>query len=103
MGSEMCIRDSLESALNKEGAIFSDLPLIPEKIRREEPVFVIVDSKTTSYLYQVTETSVKRKEELRVIESSTPIITLVTCIPRLVYDHRLLVTAELMGSKDITP
>ena len=93
----------LESALNKEGAIFSDLPLIPEKIRREEPVFVIVDSKTTSYLYQVTETSIKRKEELRVIESSTPIITLVTCIPRLVYDHRLLVTAELMGSKDITP
>ena len=92
----------LESALNREGAIFNDLPLIPEKIRREEPVFVIVDSKTTSYLYQVTETSVKRKEELRVIESSTPVITLVTCIPRLVYDHRLLVTAELIGSKDIT-
>ena len=88
----------LESALNREGAIFKDLPLIPEKIRRAEPVFIIVDTKTTSYLYQVTATSVERKEDLRVTESSSPVITLVTCVPRLVYDHRLIVSAKLVGS-----
>ena len=89
----------LESALNREGAIFKDLPLIPGKIQREEPVFIIVDSKDTSYLYRVTKTFVKPKEELLVTESSSPVITLVTCVPRLVYDHRLLISAELVGSK----
>ena len=90
----------LESALNREGAIFKDLPLIPEKIRREEPVLIIVDTQETSYLYQVTTTSVERKEDLRVTESSSPVITLVTCVPRLVYDHRLIVSAHLVGSTD---
>ena len=89
----------LESVFNKEGAIFRDLPLIPEKIRREEPVFIIVDNENTSYLYQVTKTSIERKENLRVTESSSPMITLVTCVPRLVYDHRLLISAELIGSR----
>lgn len=91
----------LESTFNKEGAIFRDLPLIPEKIRREEPVFIIIDNENTSYLYQVTKTSIERKENLRVTESSSPMITLVTCIPRLVYDHRLLIGAELIGSRPV--
>ena len=92
----------LESALNREGAIFKNLPLIPEKIRREEPVFIIIESNTTSYLYQVTQTAIKHKEELRVTESLSPVITLVTCVPRLVYDHRLLISAKLIGSKETT-
>ena len=42
---------------------------------------------------------IKRYVALRLYDSDNSSITLVACVPRLVYDNRLLVTAELVGVK----
>ncbi len=87
----------LESPIKKEGSIFSRLPEIPDLLRTGERVYVVVDSERTSYLYQVTTSRVVSKDDFELTASSEPTITLVTCVPRWVYDHRLLVEAKLVG------
>ena len=51
------------------------------------------------YLYQVTETEVVHQDDLQLTETDDSTITLVTCVPRMVYDHRMLVTGKLAGVK----
>jgi LPXTG-site transpeptidase (sortase) family protein len=87
----------LESPVKKEGSIFSRLPEIPGLLRTGQKVYVVVDTDRTSYLYQVTHTRVVPKNDFDMIFSPEPIITLVTCVPSWVYDHRLLVEAKLVG------
>ena len=89
----------LESPLLKEGSIFRDLPKIPELVRQGEIVRVILETEGGNFLYEITETNVVHEDQLRIIESGTASVTLVTCVPALVYDHRLLVMAELTGFK----
>ena len=49
------------------------------------------------YLYQVYKSDWVHKDDLKITYSREQDITLVTCYPTLVYDHRLLVTAALVG------
>jgi len=89
----------LESPLLKEGSIFRDLPKIPELVRQGEVVRIILETESGNFLYEVTETNVVHEDQFRIIESGTASVTLVTCVPALVYDHRLLVMAKLTGFK----
>ena len=89
----------LESPLRGEGSVFRKLPQIPDLLRDGDPVYVTIESDDGEFLYQVTETRVVHQDDLRLYDSEDASITLVSCVPRLVYDHRLLVTAELVAFK----
>ena len=87
----------LESPVRGEGNVFRRLPDIPEYLRDGDPVYVSLESGAGTHLYQVTSTRVVHQDDLQLYGSDEATITLVSCVPRLVYDHRLLVTAKLVG------
>lgn len=89
----------LESPLRNEGSVFFKLPQIANMLRQGETVYVIVESEDGSYLYKVTGTRVVHESQMQLWPSDKSVINLVTCVPRLVYDYRLIVTAELVGVK----
>ena len=87
----------LESPVRGEGNVFRRLPDIPGHLRDGDPVYVSLESGAGTHLYQVTSTEVVYQDDLHLYSSDEATITLVSCVPRLVYDHRLLVTAKLVG------
>lgn len=92
----------LESPFQGEGNVFQRVPEIPQLLRHfqevgEGAVYVEVDSDSGSFLYEVVATQVMPAEELRVTETDGVYISLVVCVPRLDYSHRLVVTAKLVG------
>lgn len=90
----------LQSPVKGEGSIFRNLPRISELLRQGQDVYVVLyNEKDTAYLYQVSESTVIPKEEFFLLSSAEATITLVACVPEYVYDHRLLVTAKLVGVK----
>lgn len=89
----------LESPLVGEGSVFYNLPRIPDILRDGEDVFIITGSGARQYLYRVISTEVVPEDEMRLYNTGWAAIHLVACVPRLVYDHRLIVTGELVGVK----
>ena len=90
----------LESPIKGEGSVFRRLPDISEYLKNGDPVYVSIESEDGEYLYQVTSTRVVHQDELKLYSEDGAVITLVACVPRLVYDHRILVTANLVGIKN---
>lgn len=87
----------LESPLRREGNVFNKLPDIPALLNDGEIVHIVIETDDSSYLYQVYKTDWVHEKDLAIKYSLDQDITLVTCYPTLVYDHRLLVTAALIG------
>ena len=87
----------LESPVRDEGSIFRNLPKVHDLLQQGQAVYVIADSADGSFLYQVREFRTIPKEELSLQRSNEPLLTMVTCWPRLNYDERILVTAVLVG------
>ena len=91
----------LESPIRGEGNVFQRLPEIPDLLRDGDDVFVELESGDgRAFLYKTIRTEVVHQDELELYPSQLAQITLVACVPRLVYDHRIVVTAELVGIKD---
>ena len=90
----------LESPLGGEGNVFSRLPRVPDLLREGEDVHVLVTSEDREYLYQVSRTDIVHQDDIALYQADDSRVTLVTCFPRLKYDHRLLVTAKLIGFRD---
>lgn len=95
----------LETPIQDEGNVFKGLPQLSVQLRRyvetgEDPIYVMVYTAKGGFLYQVVSTVILHRDDLQLYDSNESQITLVTCYPRWVYDHRLLVTAELVGVKD---
>ena len=91
----------LESPIRGEGSVFKRLPEIPALLRDGDDVFIqLATQDGNTYLYKVSETEVMHQDDLRMYTADNARITLVACVPRLVYDHRILVTAELVGVAD---
>jgi sortase (surface protein transpeptidase) len=91
----------LESPLSGEGSVFSRLPRVPEMLRNGDDIHVIVQSEGREYLYLVSRTELIHEEDVVLYQAPDARITLVTCFPRLRYDQRLLVTALLVGFRDL--
>lgn len=94
----------LESPIRGEGDVFRRLPEIPDLLRMGDPVYVSVRNEADDeFLYQITETKVVHQDDLAPFVYGERLekaaITLVACVPRLVYDHRILVIGELVGVK----
>lgn len=89
----------LESPIAGEGSVFFHLPRIAEMLRNGEEVFVITDNGAHQYLYRVTATNVVHQKDMKLYDNGAANIHLVACVPRLVYDHRIIVTGELVGIK----
>ena len=51
--------------------------------------------------YQTYKTEVVHQDSLKLTDSKIAEITLVTCVPKYKYDHRLLVTASLIGIRPL--
>ena len=94
----------LESPIRGEGDVFRRLPEIPDLLRMGDPVYVEVSNEAgDEFLYQITETKVVHRDDLAPYvygeDPKKAVITLVACVPRMVYDHRILVIGELVGVK----
>ena len=86
-----------ETLLTNEGNVFNDLPLIVDLLKNSQQVFFMINAGDHQFLYQAYKTEVVHQDELQLTDSQTAEITLVTCVPKYKYDHRLLVTASLIG------
>ena len=88
-----------ESPMLGEGSVFFNLQKIPEKLRNGEEVFIITDNGRSQYLYRATSSQVVHHSDMRLYDTGLATIHLVSCVPRLVYDHRLIINGELVAQK----
>jgi LPXTG-site transpeptidase (sortase) family protein len=91
-----------ESPTLGEGSVFFDLRKIPGKLRAGEEVFIVTDNGQEQYLYRATSSQVVPQDDMRLYDTGRATIHLVSCVPRLVYDHRLVVTGELIAWKSLS-
>lgn len=89
----------LESPIRGEGDIFSELPKIPLFLQEKHQIYIILRTMKGDYLYEATESDVIHKSDLSLYQGSQATLTMVTCVPRFIYDHRLLITAHLVGHR----
>ena len=90
----------LESFAAGEGNIFRHLPEITELIK-QDPVDVYLATKEAEFIYRVTGTNLIHQNDLHLSNTDDAQITLVTCWPPRVYDHRVLVDATLIAYRPI--
>lgn len=90
----------LESPFMGEGNVFRDLPKVVDAMKHD-PVNIIISTTKAQYLYRVIRTQVIPRDQLHLYDSQAPEITLVTCVPTKVYDHRLLVTGRLLAFRPL--
>ena len=90
----------LEDFLANEGDIFRRLPEISKMIKND-PVDIFISTTEAEYMYRVTGTRQLHRDELHLTDTSNAQITLVTCWPFRVYDHRIVVSAVLIAVKPL--
>ena len=88
-----------ESPTLGEGSVFFNLSKIPGKLQKGEDVFVVTDNGEHRFLYRITTSRVVHQRDMGLYNTGKGTIHLVSCVPRLVYDHRLIVSGELIGIK----
>jgi LPXTG-site transpeptidase (sortase) family protein len=91
----------LESPFLNEGSIFWDLPSIQEKLTLNENVNVVVMSSSHKTIYRVNSVDIIEAGEFEYEDYGKATLHLVTCYPRLEYDKRLVVNAELVITERI--
>ena len=89
----------MESPLIGEGSVFRNLDRIPDMLANGEEVQIIARNGSEEFLYRVTSTRMVHEDDITLEWDGGPSIHLVACFPRLVYDHRLIVDAELIARK----
>ena len=86
-----------DSPINREGSVFFNLQKVPEMLRNGEDVFIITDNGANQFLYRATSSQVVHQDNLRLNATPDADINLVSSVPRFVYNHRLVVSGELIG------
>ena len=89
----------MESPLIGEGSVFRNLDQIPGLLASGEEVQIITNNGNEEFLYRVTATRIVHEDDLTLEWDGGPSVHLVACFPRLVYDHRLIVDAELIAKR----
>ena len=86
-----------ESPISREGSVFFNLQKVPEMLRNGEDVFIVTDNGINQFLFKATASQVIHQNDLRLDSNPAADINLVSSVPRLVYDHRLVVSGDLIG------
>ena len=87
----------INSPVRGEGSVFRRLLEIPERLRAGEPIEVLVYTEDRTYVYRIVQSEVLEPDEVRPFDpTERPTLTLVTCVPDLVFSHRLTVTGLLV-------
>ncbi len=87
----------LDNPIGGEGNVFSKLPQIAEMLKTGDDVHIVLATDRYEYLYSAYKTSLIKESDLQLTNSNNAEVVLVTCFPRLTYEKRLLVHAELIG------
>jgi len=89
----------LESPILGNGNVFNKLPLFADLIREkgDESFHIFLETNNHKFIYNAYRTEMVHKDDLEVFDLGQNEITLVTCYPHFIYDHRLLVRAYLVG------
>jgi len=88
----------MQSPIRGQGSVFRSLINIPDLLREGQNVYVaLYNEEDQAYIYQVSQTNVVEAGDFTMGATTDATITLVSCVPKYVYDHRLLVTAKLIG------
>ena len=90
----------LDNFLSNEGDIFRRLPEISSMLKNEY-VDIFISTNDAEYMYRVTGTRQLHRSDLYITDSDNSQITLVTCWPFRVYDHRIVVSAVLVAVKPL--
>lgn len=91
----------INSPVRGEGRVFKRLPEIPLRVENGEEVEVFVYTEDKTYVYRVVQNDVVKPDEIRVFApTAKPTVTLITCVPDLVFSHRLIVTGLLIKVAD---
>lgn len=90
----------LDNFISNEGDIFRRLPEISQMISND-PVDIFITTSDAEYMYRVTHTRQLHRDELSLTETNNAQISLVTCWPFRVYDHRIVVSAVLLAVKPL--
>ena len=86
-----------ESPISREGSVFFNLQQVPDKLRNGEDVFIITDNGINQFLYKAFASQVIHQNDLKLDATPDADINLVSSVPRFVYDHRLVVSGELIA------
>ena len=90
----------LDNFISNEGDIFRRLPEIAKMIDND-PVDIFITTSNAEYMYRVTRSRQLHRDELHLAETNNSQISLVTCWPFRVYDHRIVVSAVLIAVKPL--
>ena len=88
-----------ESPISREGSVFFNLQKVPEKLRAGEGVFIVTDNGNSQFLYRATSSDVIHQDQLTLDSTPAADIKLVSSVPRFVYNHRLVISGELIAFK----
>ena len=88
-----------ESPISREGSVFFNLQKVPEKLRSGEEVFIITENGDSQFLYRAILSQVFHQNDLTLDTTPSSDIKLVSSVPRFVYDHRLVISGELIAIK----
>ena len=91
----------LDDFLSNEGAIFRRLPEISAMVK-DDYVDIFLETSDAEFMYRVTATRQLHRDELYLAQSDSSQISLVTCWPFRVYDHRIVVSAVLIAVKPLS-
>lgn len=92
----------LESPILGHGNVFKKLPVFADLIREngDESFHIFLETNNHKFIYHAYRTEMIHKDELKVSDLGPSEITLVTCYPNFIYDHRLLVRGYLVNIVD---
>ena len=91
----------LDDFLSNEGAIFRRLPEISAMVK-DDYVDIFLETSDAEFMYRVTATRQLHRDDLYLAQSDSSQISLVTCWPFRVYDHRIVVSAVLVAVKPLS-
>lgn len=87
----------LESPIKGEGNVFHDLPKIASHLTDGDKVLIYLQKSGKKLAYQAIKSETVHESDLKLFDPGYENIILVTCSNRPLYDHRQLVTANLVG------
>ena len=91
----------LESPFTREGAVLWDIPKLENELNNDNNINVILENDSNRFIYRVSSISIVEEADFEIYQSDGSTLHIVTCYPRLKYDKRMIVNADLVGLDSI--